>query len=344
MDLAKLKAEYKGILDKAKTENRSISKDEEARIEILKAEIAKAEKAIADQADAQAAQLRSIAAAQSIDAAVKKTANDVYRSIAKGNNEVNDQIVISDIVRQFQQISPIFAAHENIQTWATGTPYTFIKVTKGANDNGAKKAEGDAGTADAGSAMAPVQVAFSVYSGDIITITQEMLEDAKFDVAKEVITLGMAKGVLLWDNDAADALLEYDEEPTETADTAWAISDLIKAYFEIPQRNRYGIKFVCSPVGAAALVDLMDFEDTAKLAAIGLTMENLVVSDNMPDDQILLCNITLALAAARKEPVRVVKLDVSAGQTVEVQPRMAVALRDATAVAGRKLKAAPPPG
>lgn len=346
--------EYRAVLDKAKAENRSLNSDEAQRLDILKAEIDKDvnARAAAAELERRETEYRSIAAAQG---AIDKTApaaadprpgaNAYLRSIAKGNADVGNKEVIADVVRQFESQSPIFAAHANVQQRSTGNAFQFTKVTKGSTD-GYAKTEGNTGRTDGtgtgatASSVGVATIAFTTYSGELMTVTQEMLDDAAADVAAEVIGLGSGKATMAFDADAITELESAFLSYTDTAATTWAVADLIDIFLAIPNRNRYGVKYVTSAATAAKLLALMTTDNAPALAAIGFSKDSLVIDDNVTTDVVLGGNITLALAIGMRVPVRVFTQEVSAGRNFEVQPRLAVALRDATALAARKRKAA----
>ena len=75
-------------------------------------------------------------------------------------------------------------------------------------------AEGDAATADSTSTLAMVDQTFKTYSSQAVLVSQEMLDDAGFDVAAEVTSLGMAKSTGAFDADAVAAVLR-DRTPTD---------------------------------------------------------------------------------------------------------------------------------
>lgn len=344
--IEELQAEYKAVLEKAKTENRGLTADETKSLDTLKGEIEKLETAKANDNAAKAElekreeYLRSIAAAQQTikDNLGNADKNTYLRSITKGSNDVGNKEIVNDVVRQFETQSPIFGAHQNIQRRSNGMAFSFTKVTKGGA--GYVKTEGNAATEDTASAAVPVSVAFKTYSGQKVVITQEALDDFAADIAQEIITLGSGKATTKFDADAVAELESVDATPTETAATSWALTDITGAFFEIPNRNRVGVKYICAPATAAKIVNMMKAEDAAACAVVGLTAENLIVDDNVTADVLIVANPTLALAIGMKEPVRVFTDEVSEGRAYEVQPRMAVKLRDSTAVALRKLKAA----
>jgi HK97 family phage major capsid protein len=370
MNLKELKAKYQGILDKAKTENRSLSAAETADLDGIKKDIERLEaeaatavqNAAADAAQnrsasaaganapaqsagtnadvATAVQTRNAAAAAAGNAADPRTvdSNTYLRSISRGGSDVGNREVVNDVVRQFEEESPIFAAHTAKQLRLTGNTYSYPKVTA-TLANGYKKTEGNAGTDDTTSAITMVNQTFSTYDGESILVTQEMLDDSGFDVAQEVIGVGSAKAAAAFDSDAVDALESVDATPTETATTSWALSDLTAAFFELPNRNRMGVKYTASGATIGALVSLMTNDNLPQRQAIGFLPENLLTDDNVTADLVIVGNISKALAVGMKTPVRVFVDETSKGKTFEVQPRMAVGLRDSTAVALRKKKA-----
>jgi HK97 family phage major capsid protein len=337
-ELQEKKARFRAIMEKAKTENRSFVKEETDEMNALKAEIEAAE-ADLSAAAASAAQNRSAAAARITVpvGAKKKNLNAHLRSITKASSEVGDVEVVDDVVRVYVAQSPIFRAHQGKQLRLTGTAFTYPKVTAGTG--GYKKTEGNDATSDSGSTITMVTLAFSTYSSQQITVSQEMLDDAGFDVGAEVEAIGMSKSTAAFDADAVTALETYDATPTETAGTnVWAMSDLVAAYFELPDRNRQGVKFITAPATAASIIALLTNTNAPQAAVIGLTAENIIIDDNVTAGLVLVCNPTLALAIGMKQQVRIFMQEQSKGRVYEVQPRMAVGLRDVTAVTGRKLK------
>lgn len=366
MNLAQLKAKATAILEGAKTANRSLTDLENVELANIKAEIAKLEAAEEQArsasaasaqaqaeanrkaaADAEAARSAAAAAAQKPDP-YKMPKNEYLRSIAKGAADVGNKEVIDDVVRQFNLTSPIFAAHQNVQRRSTGNTFSFTKITSGGT--GYRKTEGNAGSADTVSAASMVSVSFITYSGQKILLSQEALDDYAADVAQEVIVIGTSQSSIAFGNDCIKAMKTafggvYNGSGTETTpptftqtdSTAWALSDLIGAYYDIPVRNRYGVKFVMHPSTAEAIVGLLTVDKSPQAAWIGLTKENIVEDESMDTDVVFVGNLTLALAIGMKVPVRVWMQDVSEGKNVEVQPRLAVALRDSSAIAARQL-------
>ena len=153
-----------------------------------------------------------------------QTSNDVIRrSITKGGTEVGDVEVVNDVVRVYNTESPFFAAHTAKQMRLTGTTYTYPKVVPGGA--GYAKTEGVAGTADTASTITMVTAPFKTYSSQIVTVSQEMLDDAGFDVASEVTQMGMSKSTQAFDTDAVTALGTFGT-PATTPTTAWAVSDM----------------------------------------------------------------------------------------------------------------------
>jgi HK97 family phage major capsid protein len=325
-----LQNEMKSILEDAKKTG-AMTGEQEIRLGAIKAQL-----------DSNEVQVRSAAAsaAAAIVKPVARDSNTILRSISKGSDEVNDITFVDDIVRQFRLQSPLFAAHSNVQQRSNGMVYHYNKVTKGGA--GYAKTEGVAGTTDSASAIAIANVSFATYSGQKIIVTQEAMDDFKADIMGELLTLGMAKCSDAWAAAAITALETSQTTPgtyTETATTSWQVSDLISAYFEVATRNRYDIRYIVNSTTAATLINLFDAEDSYKLAAIGFSKDTLLVEDGMATNELFVCNPTLALAVAMKVPVRVFKDEVSEGYSIEVQPRLAVALRDSTAVANRVKKA-----
>jgi HK97 family phage major capsid protein len=340
------KGRYAAIVDKVATENRARVKEEVDGLAAIKTEIAALEvrrKDAQNVADAAAAvEARNAAAARASaqgQGAAPQTSNEFYRAITKSTSTVGTKEVVADVVRVYESQSPLFAAHQNKQMRLTGEKYTYPKVTAGTG--GYAKTEGNAGTADGGgTTITMIDATFVTYSSQTITVSQEMLDDAGFDISGEIAAVGLAKSTAAFDAAAATALLTYDASPTETAATSWALSDLIAAYYEIPTRNRTGVKFIMPSATVPAILNLLTADNAPKAAAIGLSAENIIVDDNITATQVVVCNPTFALAIGMKSQVRVFVDEVSAGRTYEVQPRLAVGLRDTTAVSGRILKAA----
>jgi HK97 family phage major capsid protein len=339
--LSEMKARYQAILDGAKTANRSMTSAETTELDKLKADIARIESEAAEGVR-NAQQDRSAAAARQSEAKPQDVDKNTYlRSIAKGSADVGNKEVVADVVRQFNLTSPIFAAHTNVQRRSTGNAYQFTQIAKGGA--GYVKTEGAAGTTDSASTATMVAQAFKTYSGQKILVTQEALDDFEADIAAEVLTLGLAKSTVAFGVDCVTALksaflVSTTFTPTQTAATSWAMADLVAAYYEIPVRNRTGVKFICAPATAKALVSLLTLDNGPQAAAIGLKPENIVEDDSVDTDVCFLGNITLALAVGMKVPVRTFIQEVSEGKTFEVQPRFAVGLRDGTALSVRLRK------
>jgi HK97 family phage major capsid protein len=335
MTIQEMKAKYQGIVETASTANRSLTAAETQELDTLKAQIADAEKAVktADEA-------RSAAAARfDSKAANPKTMNEHYRSIGKGSAEVGTNEAINDVVRVFEEQSPIFKAHNAKQPRLTGEAYKYPKVVPGGA--GYSKTEGNAGTADTASAITMVDQTFKTYSSQVVAVSQEMLDDAGFDVQAEITTMGMAKSTSAFDADAITAIETYDSTPTETAATTWALSDVVAAYFDLPNRHQgAGVKYIGNAATIKSIVSLLTTDNAPQAAIINLKPENIIIDSNVTAGLLLVTNLDRALAIGMKNKVRVLILEVSAGKTIEVQPRLAVGLRDGTAVAGRKLKAA----
>jgi HK97 family phage major capsid protein len=336
MTLTELKAKYQNILNGAQTANRSLTSVEQTELDTIKAEITALEANA--QAAADAIQARNAAAAAASGAGAPKTFNTQLRSITKGAADVGDKEVVQDIVRVYEAESPIFREHTGKQLRLSGQKYSYPKVTAGTG--GYVKTEANAGTSDSSSTITMVDQTFKLYSSQSILVSYEMLTDAGFDVGTEVTSVGMSKSTTAFDVDAVTALETYDATPTETAATSWALSDVIAAYYDLPTRHRAGVKFYGKAETIKAIVGLLTADNAPQAAIIGLTKENLVEDDNITTGLLIVTNITKALAIGMQSPVRVFVDEVSAGKTFEVQPRLAVGLRDGTAVAGRKLKTA----
>ncbi|MCL2646027.1 MAG: phage major capsid protein [Phycisphaerales bacterium] len=336
MNLNEMKAKYVAILETGKTENRSFTAAEITEMDNLKAEIAKAEKA-ATEGVQKAIEERNAAAArlQGPDTMRMKT-NEYLRSIAKGSQNVGNLEVVNDVVRQFNQTSPIFAAHQNVQMRSTGNSFEFTRISAGGA--GYVKTEGNAGTSDTASAATMVAVPFKTYSGQTILVTQEALDDYAADISQEVIVLGTAKATVAFGADCVAALKSAFTTTTATAGTSWTLADVTAAYYEIPVRNRYNIKYTCNPATAKALANLITLNTSPQAEWIDLKKENIVEDESMDADLLFVGDLTQALAIGLKQPVRVFVQEVSQGTNFEAQPRLAVALRDATALAARKLK------
>ena len=156
-----LTEQYKAILEKVKTENRSLTSDEEATLDKLKGEIEKAEKSEAIKAtiEKREAELRSVAASQSVKIEANE-ANTFLRSLAKGSSQVGNLEFDTEVVRQFEETSPIFRNHMNVQKRSTGNAFSFAKLSN-AGTIGAVKTEGSAGGADSASTYTTVSVPFT---------------------------------------------------------------------------------------------------------------------------------------------------------------------------------------
>jgi HK97 family phage major capsid protein len=343
----KLANDFKAIVDAAKKENRSLTEAEDKQLDDLKAEIARLDEAASnaklagEQHARREAELRSFAAAQTVRPEIEAMdKSKLFRSITTGGADVGNVDFINDVVKQFEEQSPLFAAHGNVQRRSTGNSFSYTQIAPG-TQTASLKVEGNAGSADETCSVVIATTTFGTYSGGIVLISQEMLDDAAADIAQEITALGMAKGILKFDKalvDLLEAAAVVSGDIPETANTTWDLSDLIAMYFSIPMRNRRGIKWIGNATMMGTIVDLMDFEDTAKTALIGLTPENLIVDSNSAADTLIACNPTLALSIGIKQPVRVFRQEVSAGSNFEVQPRLAAGLRDATAVVGREKK------
>jgi HK97 family phage major capsid protein len=274
------------------------------------------------------------------------------RSITKAaaGDDVGMVEVVNDVVRQYDEACPIFAAHKKIQRRNTGNAYVYTRITRG--DVGHDRTEAVASADDATSAMVMVTQAFKNYTGDTVIISEEMVNDAGFDLSAEVLALGLGKTVPLLAADLVAALksaflVSSTFTPTETAGTSWDIQDLINAYFEIPARNRSGISYVCNSATAKLLIEMLSAENSEKAMMIRLMsfgadgVSPAIVEDAaVPDGVVFVANVTKALAIGMGSPVRVKAMEVSEGTKFEVQPRFAVGLRDGTALAVRKLKTA----
>lgn len=352
MTLAELKAKAAAILDKAKTENRSLTAAENTEIETIKADILKEEKVIQAATEQQRSAAAAAAARLNRDDVWNMKSNEFFRkmatlgdsymrSISTAGQDVGNKEVIADVVRQFNLTSPIYAAHQNVQPRSTGVVYSYTRINKGGS--GFVKTEGAAAPEDTVSSVTMVSQTFKTYSSEKLQISQEMLDDAVADISQEVMTLGLAKSVLAFGADCVTALesaflVSNVFTPTDTAGTSWAFSDIVAAYYEIPVRNRYGVKYICNGATAQALVSLLTNINAPQAAIIGFTADNIVEDSAMPNNVLIIGNITISLAIGRKEPVRVFMVETSEGRTVEVQPRLAVGLRDSTALAARHLK------
>ena len=358
MTLAELKAKYATILDGAKTANRSLSAAEQTELDTMKAEITALESNA--QAAADAIQARNAAAAAAnagTPAAFNLPKNDYLRDLCRialhqqpvharsftsGSADVGNKEVIADVVRVFEQQSPILAKFNNLQKRSTGVAFQYTKITQGSSP-GYKKTEGVAGTADTTSTVTMGVANFKTYSGETVLVSAEIIADAVADIAKETIGLGMAKGTLAFDADCVTVLESaFGVTPTypDSIGTTWSLTDLSNAYFAIPNRNRYGVKYLLNPVDAAAIVAQLTTINAAFTSVIGLDKDSIVVDQNVPAGVAIVGYLDLALAIGLVEPVRVWTQEVSAGVNIEAQPRFAVALRDGTALAARKLKTA----
>jgi len=337
MDLNEMKSKCVAIYEQAATQNRTLNAAEAAETDALRAEIAKVEKE-AQEGVQKALEERNAAAAKFLapDTANMKT-NEYLRSIAKGSQNVGNIEVVNDVVRQFNQTSPIFAAHKNVQMRSTGNAFEFTRISAGGA--GYVKAEGAAATADSTSAATMISVPFKTYSGQTILVTQEALDDFAADISQEVIILGTAKATVAFGVDCIAAMKSAFTTFTATAGTAWTFNDIQAAYYEIPIRNRQGgVKYICSPTTAKALNSFLTLNISPQSEGIGLTKENIVEDESMDNDLLFVGDPTFILAVGMRTPVRVFVQEVSQGKNFEVQPRFAVALRDGTALAARKLK------
>src|SRR5262249_26839976 len=148
------------------------------------------------------------------------------------------------------------------------------------------KTEGNSGTSDTASAATMVAVPFKTYSGQTVLVTQEALDDYAADIGQEVITLGTAKSTIAFGVDCITALksaflVSSTFTPTERAATTWALGDLLGAYYEVPVLTRYGVKFICAPATAQAMVNLITLTTNPQADWIGLTKENIVEDESM---------------------------------------------------------------
>lgn len=363
------KADMKKVLDQAKSENRSITAAETSTLDGIKAEIDKlvASKAATSREEvagqvAAAIEARSTAAA-TVTATVKEPdANTFLRSVTRGAVNVGDVVFNDDVVRVFNETSPLFESSK-VDTKQTGETYKFIKIT-GGNTGGGRKAEGIAGNNDTNTTVTPASVIFTTYSGESCLISTEMSDDAGFDVSAEVTGAGLAKCMYKFGGDAVATMASAFSTdngtnggtltatsyagnssgstvtyyPLLTNASTFAASDLVSLYYEVPARNRDGAKFICNATTAAKIVSIITNTNDPQITWIGFTKDSVVEEPAMPTDVVFFGNPAKVLAVGMKKPIRVFVQEVSAGKTIEPQPRIAVALRDSTAVSARYRK------
>ena len=178
------------------------------------------------------------------------------RNLAAASQEVGGKETIADVVRVFEQQSPILKNFGNLQRRSTGRTFNFTRFTTPAAQGLAKgyvKTEGVAGTEDTTFTIGMADVAFSTYSSQKVVVTNELLDDAAADISKEVVTFGMAKSTMKFNDDCITALLLGNAGQISAA-TTWALQDLASSYYSIPNRNRYGVKYLMNGPTAALLV------------------------------------------------------------------------------------------
>jgi hypothetical protein len=337
--VTELQTEYKAKLESIASEKRSMSEAEVKELDAMKSAIdtAKNEETLNAKKSALEVEMRSIREAQDTIKSKLDTVdkNTYLRSIAKGSADVGNKEVVADVVRAYVSQSPLYAAHQNVQVRSTGNAYSFTQITGGGT--GYVKTEGNAGTADDTTAAAMVSQAFKLYSGQKIVISQEALDDFAADIAQEITSVSLAQSVMAFAADAYTALNTITK--TDTASTSWALTDITGAYLALPARNLFGVKYIMNGTTAASVVDLLDYEDNLKAAFIGLDKSNIIIDSSCTSGTIYVGNPTLALAIGRKDPIRIFVQEVSEGKSFEAQPRLAVALRDATAMKKLVLRA-----
>ncbi|MGN6370970.1 MAG: phage major capsid protein [Phycisphaerae bacterium] len=263
-------------------------------------------------------------------------------SAAGSGGDVGNVEVVNDVVRAYDEVSPIFKAHKRVQQRKTGNTYAYTQITRG--NVGEASTEGVAPAADSTSTMKMVEMPFKVYTGDILTVSAETMQDAAFDVASEVLAVGVGKSVPLFSADAVTALKSAflsggTFTPTATAGTSWTIQDLANAYWEIPARNRVnGVQYTMHPNTAKALFGILDANSAPKAEMISFTRENIVEDSAVDAGVVFVGSITLGIAIGMRSPVYIRRWEISEGTNFETQPKFAVGLRDATALACRKLQ------
>jgi len=335
MNLNELKTKAQSILATATTENRSLSAIEKENLDTLKTQIAAAEKEVVEGVESQK---RSAAAAVATMSPDNLPSSDYLRSLAKGNADVGNKEVINDVVRVYESQSPIFSAHKNVQKRNNGMAFSFTKVAPGGAGYG--KTEGDAGTTDTASTLEMAVVSFTTYSGQVVPVSQELLDDAAADVSQEVTALGMYKSTHAWEADAVTQITSpFKSSGTITSGYYTSSSgtllmqDLVDLYYSVPVRNRtQNLTYTCNSTMAKKIVGLLTNTNAPQAAAIHLTPDNITECSSMPNGVVVAGDLTLALAIGMKVPVRTLVIPTSAGANFEVQPRLAVALRDSSAL------------
>lgn len=265
---------------------------------------------------------------------------DEMRNIAKSTSNVGDEDFVADVVRQFNDSTPILKAHQNVQRRSSGNTYRYFRVIPGGA--GYAKTEGVAGSSDTVTAISPVDQPFTTYSGQTVLVTQEAMDDYAADVAKEVINVGMSKATIAFGAAIVTALesnflVSSTFTPTAKIGGSLAFQDILNAWSRIPVRNRYGVKFMGNSSVIAELIGLLTNVNVPQAQAIGFTPDSLLEIDSGDGsfgsvNALFVGNPTLSLAIGMKVPVRVWTQEVSAGVNMEVQPRFAVGLRDGTAL------------
>jgi hypothetical protein len=341
MTIEQLKTEAATILNLVATEKRSMTAAEDSRLGVIKTEIAALETAIAaDKANVET-QKRSVIASQLTKNPADMDSNTYFRSLTRGGSEVGPQAFVQEVVKVFETESPIWRNHGNIKTQTTGNAFNLYVLTPGGA--GYKKTEGNAGTADTSSSLVLQPFPFSTYSSQAVTVSQEMLDDLAYDISGDITSLGMSKSTVAFDADAVAALVSsgtYTGDLTSTSGEV-TLAAVTAKFMGLPDRHRLapGIKYFTNAIGAAKLLALITWEAKAQCDAISLTPENIVIDTNVPARMTIITNVTKAIGIGMKTPVRVFTLEVSAGRQYEIQPRLAVAVRDASAVVGYSYKA-----
>jgi HK97 family phage major capsid protein len=270
--------------------------------------------------------------------------DEYLRSITKGGADVGNASLSGDVLKKFNALSPLIRAHSNIVKRGNGQAYYFMREVAGGAAE--VRAEGTAGSTDNATAFDIVMIPFKTYSGQQVNVSQEILDDSAIDIAGEVLGVGLAKASVELAADVIELMksLFLDSDtftPTETAGTSWSVDDLLDMHASIPTRHRDGLKWFCSGATAKVLKKAIFTEANAPLnAAIGFGPDSLVEDDGLPADVLFCGNLTNAIAIGHVYPPRMQAIPTSAGATFEALPRFAADVRDGTALAVRKLKAA----
>ena len=388
MKLGELKEKFVSLMRQASTERRSLNEAEMGELQKLQADIVAAEKADAAPAAEVEHRSAAAVAAAGVTAVTPERAAEILKGLEARNmavvaasagavmavknlndflrnagracltenrswteaaQDVGGKEVIADVVRVFEQQSPILKAFTNLQHRSTGRTFSYTKIVTTSAlglHKGTTKSEGVAGAEDTTTSITMADITFVTYTGRKVIVSNEMLDDAAADLAKEVVTFGMA-GATMKFNDAALTALKAGIGTGDdqigwilTAGTTWDLADLSAAYFSIPNRNRYGVKYTMNGATAGKIVAQLTTWNKVFTDLIELKPENIVVDMSMDANRIVIGNMDLTLAIGIKEPVRVWTNEVSEGVEYEVQPRLAVANRDYTASVGVALKGA----